>query len=408
MDDEQVAVVSEAQGNSATGVGAAHDDWPDPPTGLTRIGFAILILFGGGMVLAGAGIIALTTILGSAVLDRSLGIAVAVIGAWALLFSISALDVRQWQPLSLPPVWMWSTVMVATWGIGIGARRVFPAWERWLLPPAIVVGAWATTRFFLSATLRGLTAPAGRHALARRLVPRHVVLLSSSVAASLSTALALLLEGMALVGTMTIMLTTTQIIGDQATLDLLTDIAQDPQALDRLEALIGRAPVALAGLGAILVFIAPAIEELVKALPLLLFARRGDRLSERTAILLGVAGGLGFAFAENVGYMGVFAEQWWLIFWFRAAAAVMHGAASGLVGRAWFHGLGRGEWGHMVRDACLGWGIHAFWNGLALAMGWFAYREIAIGVAFCIGIGLIPLAGLFTVMARWGIWVDEP
>ena len=53
------------------------------------------------------------------------------------------------------------------------------------------------------------------------------------------------------------------------------------------------------------------------------------------------------------------------------------------------------------------WGIHAFWNALAVAIGWFAYREVTEGVLFGVGIGLVPLAILFTVLARWGICVNE-
>ena len=61
----------------------------------------------------------------------------------------------------------------------------------------------------------------------------------------------------------------------------------------------------------------------------------------------------------------------------------------------------------MLLDLCTGWGIHAFWNALALVVIWFAYREVMEGILFCIGVGLVPLAILFVVMARWGIWVSE-
>jgi RsiW-degrading membrane proteinase PrsW (M82 family) len=252
-----------------------------------------------------------------------------------------------------------------------------------------------------------LTAPEGRKALAGRLIPRHRVFLSTSLSASVSTATALILEAIALIGVMTVMLATSQLVGDESTVALLRDAAQDPETMERLEEMITRSPVALLGLGCILVFVAPAIEEGVKAIPLLLFARQRARLSERTAILIGVAGGAGFAFAENVGYLGMLADDWWLTFWFRAAAAMMHGAASGFIGRAWYQGVKRGRWGAMLLDLCRGWGIHAFWNALALVVGWFAYREVTEGVMFTVGIGLIPLAILFTVMARWGIWVKE-
>jgi RsiW-degrading membrane proteinase PrsW (M82 family) len=275
-----------------------------------------------------------------------------------------------------------------------------------VLPPLIVIGSGATSLSYLTIALHGLRKPAGRGALEGRLLPQHRLLLSASLASVFSTGSALLLEAIALIGTLGVMLAASRIVGDQATLNLLRELIRDPQALDRLEEMLGRSPVALAGLGAILVFIAPAIEEGTKALPLFLFARRRVQLSERTAILIGVASGVGFAFAENIGYLSALTAEWWLIFWFRAAAGVMHGTASGFVGRAWWQGLKRGRWDTMLRDLCIGWGIHAFWNGLALLAAWFAYREDVIGVLFVVGIGLVPLAVLFALLARWGIWVQ--
>jgi RsiW-degrading membrane proteinase PrsW (M82 family) len=384
-----------------------HSDWPPSPTGIAQLGYAGLILTGGLLILGGTGYIVLLLVLGGAILDGALAVAVTVIGGGILLSSLRAFTPRQWQVLSLSSEWVWLGTMVVIWGLGIGLVHVLPDQERWVLPPLIVAGAWVTSMLFLSATLRGLTSPAGRKALSGKLAPRHRVFLSTSVTASFSTAIALLLEGIALVGLMALMLATTQLLGDQPTFDLLASAAQDPQTLQQLEALITRSPAALLGLGCILVFVAPAIEEGVKGIPLFLFARQRAILSERTAILLGVAGGVGFAFAENVGYLGAFADEWWLVFWFRAAAAMMHGAASGFVGRAWYRGLKRDKWGAMLLDLCKGWGLHAFWNGLALVMGWFAYREMLEGVLFCVGIGLVPLAILFTIMAHWGIWVSE-
>ena len=385
----------------------AHGDWPAPPDGIAQLGYVALILTGGLLILLGAGYIVLLLILGGAVFDAALAIAATAIGTGILASSLRAFDVRQWQVLSLPSTQVWLATMVVIWGLGVGLIRVFPGQERWVLPPLIVAGAWVTSLFFLSATLRGLTFPAGRVVLSGRLVPRHRVFLSMAIAASFSTGIALILEAMALVGLMTVMLATTRWTGDASTFDLLAGAAKDPQMLARLEELIARSPAALLGLGCILVFIAPAIEELVKGIPLFLFVRQRATLSERTAILMGVAGGVGFAFAENVGYLAAFADEWSLVFWFRAAAAMMHGAASGFIGRAWYHGLKKGKWGAMALDLCKGWGLHAFWNGLALVMGWFAYQERIYGVLFCVGIGLVPIAILFTVMARWGIWVRE-
>jgi len=297
--------------------------------------------------------------------------------------------------------------MLVAWGLGLGVGRAMPALGRWVFPPLIVVGAWVISLLFLSATARGLASPAGRDAPAGRLAAHHRVFLSASISASFATFMSLVLEAIALVSILAIMLATTRIIGDQSTFDLLASAAKDPQALARLEESITKSPAALAVVGCLLVLVAPAIEELMKALPLLFFARPGNDLSERTAILIGVAGGIGFAFAENVGYLGVLSGEWGLSFWFRAAAAMMHGAASGLVGRAWYRGLKERRWGAMLLDLCKGWGIHAFWNALALVVGWFAYREVMEGMLFTVGVGLVPLAILFTVIARRGIWVNE-
>lgn len=385
----------------------AHDDWPAPPGGLAQVGYVLLILLGGATILGGAVYLAVALILDPRTIDLALATALVLIGASILLHSLRAFAPRRWQALAVGPAWAWLGAMAVAWGAGTGVTLALPDLERWLLPPLIVVGSGATSLFFLTTALHGLSRPAGREPLRGRLVPQHRLLLSASLASLVSTGTALLLEAVALAGTFAIILAMSQLTGDQATLDLLTELADDPQALDRLEEMLGQSPVALVSLGTILVFIAPAIEEGVKALPLFVFARQRRQLSERTAILIGAAAGVGFAFAENVGYLSALSGEWWLAFWFRVAAAVMHGAASGFVGRGWWQAIQRGRWGAMMRDLCIGWGIHAFWNGLALVAGWFAYREEIGGVLITVGVGLIPLAFLFMLLARWGIWVEE-
>ena len=386
---------------------ASEGDWPAPPRGCAQIGFVLLILIGALTILGGAGYALLLLIWDGTIFEYAMTIAAIALGAAIVAHSVRVFNERRWRPFRLPPEWAWSSAMVLIWGLGIVLKQALPGQEHWVLPPVIVGGAWVTSQLFLSATLHGLLSPAGRKAMDGRLPPRHRVLLATSLSASLSATIAVFLESVAVIGLMTLMLTTTQLVGDRSTFELLTEAAQDPQTLERLEEMITHSPAALLGLGCILVFIAPGIEELVKAIPLFLLARQGAGLSERTAILLGVAGGVGFAFIENVGYLSGLADEWWLAFWFRAAAAMMHGAASGFVGRAWYRGLQKGRWDTMLLDLCTGWGIHALWNALALVVIWFAYRDVTEGVLFCIGVGLVPLAILFTVMARWGIWVSE-
>jgi RsiW-degrading membrane proteinase PrsW (M82 family) len=351
--------------------------------------------------------IVLALVLSDQVIDGALGLFAVVTGTIVLVACIRALRPTRWKAFSLSSEWVWLGSMMVVWIAGALLPGLLPRWQHRTLPPLIVLGAGLASLWFLSATVRGLRAPVERTRLSRRLLPGHVVFLSTALSSSLSAAVALILEGLFIAGVMTVMIVTIRFLGDPATLELIEGAAQDPETLARLEEMIVTSPAALAGLGCILIFVAPAIEEASKAIPLLLFARRKARLSERTAILLGVAGGVGFAFAENVGYMSLLADNWWLVFWLRSGGAIMHGAASGFVGRAWYRGLRGGRWGAMLLDLCKGWGIHGFWNALALLVGWFAYQDALIGAVFCVVVGLVPLAILFLVLARWGIWVSE-
>jgi RsiW-degrading membrane proteinase PrsW (M82 family) len=345
--------------------------------------------------------------MGNQAIDGALALTVALVGLAIAVHSRRAFNTARWQKLSLSSEWIWFSLMASVWVLGILLFVGLPQMVRWTFPPLIVLGAWSASLLFLSTTLRGLKSPTGREHLPDSLGPRHVVLLATTLSATFATTLSLILEGAFLVGMMTVMLATTKLLDDPSTFDLLNSAAQDPQTLQRLEEMIVRSPAALAGLVCVMVFIAPAIEELLKGLPLFLFARQKSRLSERMAILLGVASGIGFAFVENVGYLSMLIDSWWLVFWFRAGAAVMHGTASGFIGRSWYWGLKKGRWVAMLLDLCKGWGVHGSWNALALLVGWFAYREVMEGVLFCVAVGLVPLAILFTIMARWGIWVSD-
>jgi len=330
-----------------------------------------------------------------------------VVGFVMAAQSLRAFNATRWQALSLPSERVWLGLLVLAWILGILLTWLLPQSVRWTLPPLIVLASSLSSLLFLSVTLRGLKSPVECEPLSGELLPRHIVFLSTAVSASFSTIVSVALEGIFLGAVMAVLLVVTRWLGDQLTLDMIEGIARDPETLRRLVELIVSSPVALAGLGCILVFVAPLIEETAKGLPLFLFARQGSRLTEQTAILLGVTSGVGFAFAENVGYMSMLADSWWLAFWLRVCSAVMHGAASGFVGRAWYYGIRERRWGAMLADSCKGWGVHALWNALALLVGWFAYNQVIVGVAFCVLVGLLPLTIFFALMARWGIWVSD-
>lgn len=383
------------------------DAWSSAPSGFAQLGYLLLIGTGALIALAAMAYGLWALLSEGEVLDRAMSLALTAIGLSLLLGSVRAFRPGRWRLPALAPEWVWLGSLLLVWFIGILAGSLLPGTVPWVYPVLIVVGAGLASLLFLRATLHGLETPAGRSPLSGKFPPRHVVLLSVSLSASVSSLLSLIVEGVVLAGTVIVMLVATRLLGDQLTLELIERAAQDPQALQSLEQAFASSPVALAGLACLVVLVVPIIEETFKGLPLLLFARSGARVTERMAILLGVAGGIGFAFIENVGYLSTLADNWWLVFWFRAAAAIMHGAASGFTGRAWYRGPLRGEWGRMALDLVRSWGIHGFWNALALLVGWFAYREVMEGVLFCVAVGLVPLAILFTVMARWGIWVSK-
>jgi hypothetical protein len=383
------------------------DTWPAAPVGLARLGYVLLAAIGGLMALGGVTYGLLTLSSDNSAADSVLAITVATIGLAMVVQSRRALDVALWRKLSLLPAWAWLGLLAVVWGLGIVLLKWLPDGAQRALPLLIVAASGLASLLFLSLTLRGLRSPVERQPLSGRLLPQHQVFLSTAVAAAFSTGLALVTELVVFVVAVAAILVVSQLLGDPSILGIMRQVARDPGSAQQLEDWVLGSPVALAALGGLLVVIAPAIEEALKGLPLLLFAHQGARLTERVAILVGVTGGVGFAFAENAGYMSMLSEDWWLGFWLRVAAAVMHGSCSAFIGRAWYRGIVKRRWGGMLLDLLTGWGVHAAWNGLALLVAWFSYQESTIGVLFCVLAGLLPLTVLFAWMAGWGIWASE-
>jgi RsiW-degrading membrane proteinase PrsW (M82 family) len=361
------------------------------------------------MILGGLGLGAFLLFVEGTVAESALAITLISIGIVFIVQSWRALDPARWrQSTKLPSFWIWIGWMVLVWACGILVTQLFPQSISWLLPPAVVLGALLPSMMFLSASLHGLVSPVERKPLLTQLGPRHIVALTFALATSFSTTLSIVVEGITTGIVGVAMVAFAYLSGDKTTYEFLVNAIDEPAFLGSLEQMIVSSPVILVGLGSILVVLAPIIEETLKGMPLLAFIWPKHRQNERLAVLLGVAGGVGFAFAENIGYISMWAEEWTLIFWFRVGAAVMHGAASGFVGRGWYRALAQRRWLAAIWDFSKGLGIHALWNLLALLIGWFSYKGMQEGILFSIIVGLMPLAALFTVMARWGIWVTGP
>ncbi len=177
----------------------------------------------------------------------------------------------------------------------------------------------------------------------------------------------------------------------------------DPVNLSRL---ILSPPVLMAG-GVIFIIVAPLLEEFVKSLgvPLLGFQRRGD------AFLWGVTCGAGFSALEGLFNGGVVLEGWGLVMLFRWGATLMHALASGLMGLGWYGFLARGRPWQLLGAYGASVGVHALWNGAAMAL--IALSSLALisleDPLALVGVGMGALVTLLfmlvlTVAMSWGLF----
>jgi RsiW-degrading membrane proteinase PrsW (M82 family) len=162
------------------------------------------------------------------------------------------------------------------------------------------------------------------------------------------------------------------------------------------------------GYVAVVVLVAPIVEELLKSLQLLFLARRMTYFVD--GAIYGFAAGIAFSILENVViYLPQAGEgAGWMAFIRALSTCLMHGAASALVGTA----IGRfryGRGGHRLFSMLLGWigaiGLHMGFNRLQNAGQGFGVLLGALGI----GIGGAVLIVLFI---RWGLaeekrWIEE-
>lgn len=173
----------------------------------------------------------------------------------------------------------------------------------------------------------------------------------------------------------------------------------------------GLDPRSAAGYMAVVVFVAPIVEEIVKSLVLVGFLSRRMTYFVDGAIY-GFAAGIGFSILENlVIYLpqSRSAQEAGLLAVIRTlSTCLMHGSSSALVGAA----IGRFRYGHGWRrflSTIAGWvlaiGLHMGFNRLANASPGFGVLLGALGI----GIGG---AGLIVIFIRWGLaeekrWMEE-
>ena len=122
--------------------------------------------------------------------------------------------------------------------------------------------------------------------------------------------------------------------------------------------------IVIAGL-TLLGILAPALEEVAKALAVPLVAGTGRRLTRLDGFLFGVAAGAGFAIVEGIlnGTLALrMSGAWAGLMVFRGSAAAMHCLASGLVGLGWQAILVERRWLRGIGLGLLAVLLHGAWN----------------------------------------------
>jgi RsiW-degrading membrane proteinase PrsW (M82 family) len=153
----------------------------------------------------------------------------------------------------------------------------------------------------------------------------------------------------------------------------------------------------------VITIVGPIVEEFVKSLPLLPLLKWVT--NRRDAFLLGALAGAAFAALENMVYATAAGSDWAAVLAARSMSAAVHPLGAGLTAVAWW-GVRRGEpraarrwW----RNYGLAVGVHALWNGTAVAavaLAWFA-NELLEGpsIATIVLLALLPAEGLGLLIA---------
>jgi RsiW-degrading membrane proteinase PrsW (M82 family) len=128
---------------------------------------------------------------------------------------------------------------------------------------------------------------------------------------------------------------------------------------------LASSPVIVIAALTLLGILAPALEEVAKALAVPLVAGMGRRLTRLDGFLLGVAAGAGFAIVEGIlnGTLALrMSGAWAGLMVFRGSAAAMHCLASGLVGLGWQAILTERHWLRGIGLGLLAVAVHGAWN----------------------------------------------
>lgn len=173
---------------------------------------------------------------------------------------------------------------------------------------------------------------------------------------------------------------------------------------------IVEAPTVALSLLAVLAFVAPVTEELIKAGGAILILSRRPVITSSDVLLAAVGSSLGFALFEGVGYTLQAGESWPQLMLLRAPVIVMHIAATMIVVVGWqrMRETGRGLLPYFLAGTAL----HAGWNGLQAG---FLYSLTGVeagadpGAAQALSVlAVVGLIGaLFVAAFAWFLYVSR-
>lgn len=253
-------------------------------------------------------------------------------------------------------IWLW----VAVYGLALaGGQLVLSIGLEALFPVFHLLAALAPPFLLVALVARGLKA----------CVRRRNLVLQTSSGAFLSTTLALTLEGAFVFGLLIALFVAVGLQpGGGELLQGLANRLQDPVWLeDSLSsASFPVSPWVIVVALLVMAVVVPTIEEVVKTLGVPLLAYQ--RPSRAEAFLWGVAGGAGFALAENLFNALGGLDVWAPVAAARIGATLLHGFTGGVMGLAWYDLLLERRWIPALGLYLLSVGVHAVWNALATGL----------------------------------------
>jgi hypothetical protein len=159
----------------------------------------------------------------------------------------------------------------------------------------------------------------------------------------------------------------------------------DPTQLELLLEDVLQNPIVMVALLGLLSVFVPVIEELLKPMAVWLSARRS--LTPQEGWFIGILGGAGFAFLENMGNVSI-TEDWTFTVVARFGATILHMFNTGLIGYTYALARKEKRYLRLVLAVIATFIIHGVWNGIAVVA---SSSQVFWPWGYVIGLGSISI-----------------